>query len=59
MVRPYGYIAVIGLAGAIALFCGFQSVCNCIPDKMDQWIGDLLNDAVVQLRFGARKIEFN
>ena len=53
MVGAHRKIAVISLPGAIAIFCAFKPVSNGIANQMNQRIGDLLDDAVVEFRFGA------
>ena len=52
-------VAMIGLAGSIAFFCAFEPMSDGITDEMNQGIGNLLNDAVVQFGLGSRQAQFN
>ena len=59
MVRANRNVAVIRFAGAISLFRTLQSVRNSIANKMNQWIRDLLDDAVVEFCFSAGQVQFD
>src|SRR5579862_4160429 len=59
MIRAYGDVAMIGLPGMVPFLGALQSVSNGVADEMNEGIGNLLDDAVVELRFGSREIQLH
>src|SRR6266446_951941 len=59
MVRAEGNFAGFGLSGGAADVGVFDSVSNGVAHQVHEGIGNLLDDAVVQLGFTAGEIEFD
>jgi len=53
VIGAQGNFAGFRFSGGAALGRVFDAVRDGIADEMDEWVGDLLNDVVVQLGFTA------
>ena len=59
MIGAQGNFAGFGFSGGAALGRVFDAVRDGIAHEMDERVGDLLNDVVVQLGFTAGEVELD
>src|SRR6266850_1018063 len=59
MVGTYGDVAVVALPGLVALVIALDAMGHRIAHQVNEGIGNLLNDVVVEFRFGAGQGELH
>ena len=59
MVRPNRDARLKGLSRSEPFISGFNPVSNSVADEVNQGIGNMLDDVVVELRLGAFESQFH